>query len=137
MRIYVGVTDKDWFDQLQEMRPDEVNFWRPGGRSGFRALAQGEPFLFKLHSPNHFVVGGGFFVSFSPLPLSLAWDAFGEKNGVRDKQAFLRRILHYRNKSLTPGADPTIGCIILTQPFFFSRDEWIPIPANWPMNSMQ
>ncbi|MFI5387351.1 MAG: hypothetical protein ACHQ50_14675 [Fimbriimonadales bacterium] len=29
MRLSVGVTDKDWFDQIQELRPDEVNFWKP------------------------------------------------------------------------------------------------------------
>jgi putative restriction endonuclease len=27
-----------------------------------------------------------------------------------------------------------IGCIILTQPFFFSREAWIPAPSNWKSN---
>ena len=27
-------------------------------------------------------VGGGYFVRYSPLPCSLAWDAFGEKNST-------------------------------------------------------
>ncbi|MEX0680807.1 MAG: hypothetical protein WD097_05450 [Balneolales bacterium] len=36
--------------------------------------------MFKLHSPNNFITGGGFFVLHSLLPLTLAWDAFGEKN---------------------------------------------------------
>ena len=34
--------------------------------------------------PHNFVVGGGFFVRFSALPARLAWEAFGEKNGVAD-----------------------------------------------------
>jgi putative restriction endonuclease len=72
MKLYVGVTDKDWFDQLQEMRPDEVNLWKPGGTTAFRALSAGDPFLFKLHAPHNFVVDGGFFVSSSFLALSLA-----------------------------------------------------------------
>jgi len=42
---------------------DEVNFWQPGGRSRFRRLNPGEPFLFKLHAPYNFIVGGGFFVN--------------------------------------------------------------------------
>ena len=33
----------------------------------------GWPFLFKLHSPHNFVVGGGSFVRFTALPCFLAW----------------------------------------------------------------
>jgi len=36
-----------------------VNFWQPSGKQQFRALAPGELFLFKLHSPDNFIVGGG------------------------------------------------------------------------------
>jgi putative restriction endonuclease len=36
----------------------EVNFWAPGAAS-FKALQFGELFLFKLHAPLNFVVGGG------------------------------------------------------------------------------
>ncbi len=32
MKFWVGVTDRDWFDQLSRLQPDEVNFWQPGGR---------------------------------------------------------------------------------------------------------
>lgn len=83
MRFFVGVTDYDWFRFLAG-RPDidEVNFWQPSGSVGFRAIQPGEPFLFKLHSPRNYIVGGGFFAHWSPLPVSLAWEAFGEKNGA-------------------------------------------------------
>ena len=43
----------------------------PGG--GFRALSLGQPFPFKLHHPENAIVGGGFFATYSPLPVSLAW----------------------------------------------------------------
>lgn len=33
--------------------------------------------------------------------------------------------------------NPSIGCIILTEPFFFDREEWIPVPSNWSMNIVQ
>ena len=33
IKIYVGVTDLDWFEYLSARNPDEVNFWQPGGRS--------------------------------------------------------------------------------------------------------
>ncbi|MER9636883.1 hypothetical protein [Mesorhizobium sp. M0228] len=62
IKIYVGVTDLDWFEFLSRRQDvDEVNIWQPGGRSQFRALQPGELFLFKLHSPNNFIVGGGLF----------------------------------------------------------------------------
>ena len=78
----MGVTDKDWFESVSRMNADEVNFWQPSGSRQFRALQPGEPFLFKLHSPDNYIVGGGLFVRYSVLPVSLAWDAFGGKNGV-------------------------------------------------------
>ncbi|MGB2957803.1 MAG: HNH endonuclease, partial [Bacteroidota bacterium] len=67
MNCWVGVTDNDWFHFHAARRPDEVNFWRPGGGVGFRVLVEGEPFLFKLHSPENFIAGGGFFVSHTTL----------------------------------------------------------------------
>jgi putative restriction endonuclease len=78
MRFWVGVTDKSWFDQLQARMPDEVNFWQPTNRPVANFLEAGTPFLFKLHAPNNYIVGGGFFVRFSALPARLAWEAFGE-----------------------------------------------------------
>lgn len=79
MKIYVNLTDSDWFNFLVREQPDELNFWRPGGKQGFRALKPNELFLFKLHSPSNFIVGGGFFVRHVFLPLSLAWEAFKTK----------------------------------------------------------
>lgn len=62
MRIFVGVTDKDWFTLLaSRVNIEEVNFWRPSPKIPFKALDPGELFLFKLHSPDNFIVGGGFF----------------------------------------------------------------------------
>ena len=61
MRIFVAITDSDWFSYLSKLRPDEINFWEPSASSSFRALSPGEPLLFKLHSPNDYIVGGGFF----------------------------------------------------------------------------
>jgi len=60
MRFFVGVTECDWFRFLAS-RPgiDEVNFWQPSGGAEFKALQPAEPFLFKLHSPRNFIVGGG------------------------------------------------------------------------------
>jgi putative restriction endonuclease len=61
VNLYVGITDKGWYEQLKSQAADEVNFWSPSGAS-FCALQEGELFLFKLHSPDNYIVGGGFFV---------------------------------------------------------------------------
>ena len=93
--IFVGVTDSDWFHFLAAQQPDELNFWSPSPR-GFQSLEPGELFLFKLHAPQNFIVGGGVYSHSSILPLSLAWDAFGTKNGAATLAEMRERILHYR-----------------------------------------
>ncbi len=135
MKLWVGLTDKDWFNQLSRVRPDEVNFWQPSGSRIFRALRPGEPFLFKLHSPNNFIVGGGLFVRYSVLPTSLAWDAFLEKNGVNSLQELRTRVRRYRRDDQS--LDPEIGCNVLVEPFFLERTAWIPIPEGWSRNIVQ
>ena len=131
MKFWVGVTDNAWFNFLSKLKPDEVNFWQPGGNVSFGTLKPGESFLFKLHSPLNYIVGGGFFVRHSYLPLSLSWEAFERKNGAIDFESFRSRIIHFRGRS---EPDPMIGCIILTNPFFFPEKEWIPIPKDWAPN---
>jgi putative restriction endonuclease len=75
MKFWVGITDKDWFDFLSDLSPppDEVNFWQPSAVSTFQAIPAGGLFLFKLHSPLNYITGGGFFISYSSLPISIAW----------------------------------------------------------------
>lgn len=132
MKIWVGVTDSEWFEMLRARAPEELNFWQPSGQQAFRALQAGEIFLFKLHSPENYIVGGGFFVSYSALPASLAWDAFGLNNGVGTFDTLVKRIRKYRSKA--SGPDPVIGCNILNSPFFWEKNEWIPVPENWSKN---
>lgn len=138
MRFYVGVTDNEWYAYLAQLQPDEVNFWQPGGTMVFRAVDQYAPFLFKLHSPYNFIVGGGFFVRHSFLPLSIAWESFQQKNGAPDYLTFRTAIMKYRERSGRDGdGDPVIGCIILTDPFFLPKDQWIPVPHDWSPNIVQ
>ncbi|MCK4528454.1 HNH endonuclease [candidate division WOR-3 bacterium] len=134
MEIYVAVTDNNWYKYLADKANiDEVNFWQPSGKSRFHALNPGDLFLFKLHSPYNKIAGGGFFAHSSILPVSLAWDAFEEKNGASSYREMRKLIEKYR-KTGTTLEDYKIGCIILTDPFFFSEDEWIPQPENWRKN---
>ncbi len=137
MKFYIGVTDNNWFQYLSSIRPDEINFWQPGGSQSFSAIEPGAPFLFKLHSPQNYIVGGGFFVRHSFLPTTLAWDSFAEKNGTPDFPTFKAKIMKYRSKNGKTEIDPVIGCIILTSPFFFDEQDWIPVPADWSPNIVQ
>ncbi len=137
MKFYVGVTDRKWFEFLKRAQPDEVNFWRPSAKTGFRALEEGAPFLFKLHRPDDFIVGGGFFSGYSQVPLTMAWDAFGAKNGAASLPEFRTAICGYRSRAGAHAADPDIGCIILSNPFFFDEPDWIPAPPGWAPNIVQ
>ena len=131
MQFFVGVTDSAWHSFLAALKPDEVNFWRPGGSTTFKAVPEGSPFLFKLHSPLNYIVGGGFFIRYETLPVSIAWAAFQEKNGASSLEELAGMIGRHRRDS---AIDPTIGCVVLTDPFFFRQDDWIPIPRDWAPN---
>jgi len=131
MKIWVGVTDKEWFQDLAEQQPDEVNFWQPSGTRQFKVLQPGEPFLFKLHGPDNFIVGGAYFVRYSALPASLAWEAFQRKNGVKGLGELIARVRKYHQSD---SLDPVIGCNVLTSPFFLPRARWVPAPAGWSPN---
>jgi putative restriction endonuclease len=134
VRLAVAVTDRNWFDYLRA-KPSisEVNFWAPGA-APFRALQAGELFLFKLHSPTNFIVGGGVFAYANTLPCSLAWEAFQDGNGAGSLAEMRRRIIRYRRIDASIREDFSIGCRILTQPFFFDEHDWIPVPASWSPN---
>jgi putative restriction endonuclease len=137
MKLFVGVTDNDWYNYLAQQEPDEVNFWQPGGRQTFRALEPYGIFLFKLHAPYNFIAGGGFFVRYTRLPVSLAWEAFGTKNGRSNYPDFRQAIYRYRGTNTHAEPDPLIGCIILTQPFFWPQSDWIPASDYWKRGIQQ
>jgi putative restriction endonuclease len=136
MKLYAGVTDHDWFDYLRSLPAiDEVNFWQPSPNAQFQALSKGDLFLFKLHRGprthnRDLIAGGGVFASFSILPISLAWEAFEKRNGAASYVEMRERLVHYRRIPDNPHEDFQVGCIILTQPFFFDESTWFPAP-DW------
>ena len=108
MKIYVGVTDNEWFRFLAQritQSGDEVNFWLPSPEP--IKLQKGDLFLFKLHrrpetGGKDIVAGGGIFVSYLELPISLAWATFGEKNGCASYEEMRQKISRYRSKPDNP-----------------------------------
>jgi putative restriction endonuclease len=139
MSLYIYPTDHRWFTYLRRLTPlDEVNFWQPGGGSAFNRLAPGDLFLFRLKSPINRIAGGGFFTHGSVFPISAAWSAFGEKNGVGSYSEFFEYIAGYRRKAgLELHDDSPIGCIILQNPFFLPEEQWIDVPADFSLNLVQ
>ncbi|MEO7310215.1 MAG: HNH endonuclease [Chitinophagaceae bacterium] len=135
MKFYLGVTDNNWFNYLSKIYREDVNFWQPGGNVNFKVLTAGAPFLFKLRSPLNAIAGIGFFSSHTFLPISIAWDTFRERNGCETFNEFSRMILGYRNDKVN--INPTIGCIVLTNPIFFKREDWIETPSDWSKSIVQ
>ncbi|WP_338870300.1 HNH endonuclease [Spirosoma sp. SC4-14] len=134
MEYYLGTTDWRWYNYLTKQAPEDVNFWQPGGRSAFRVLNPGGAFLFKLKSPYNAIGGIGFFAAQSQIPLSTAWDTFQSRNGFDTLEEFRSVIQKYRRNS---ERNPTIGCIALTNPVFFEKEDWIPTPENWSPSIVQ
>lgn len=132
MRGYVAVTDPGWHERLcRTPGPKDANFWRPSART-FARLDVGTPFFFKLKAPHHTVAGFGYFAGFTILPDWLAWETFGEANGV-DTLAALRSRLSRIQEGARIEADPggRIGCCLIAESCFFPNDSWVRAPSDW------
>lgn len=63
VRFFVAVANKSLFDQLSALlRALRSNFFRTSGTTQFWARQPGGLFLFELHAPDNFIVGGGMFI---------------------------------------------------------------------------
>jgi putative restriction endonuclease len=123
----------------------EANFWQPSPH-GFKALAEGEPFLFKtkhprtypgLDMPGYSLVGGGFFEQYFEMPVSAAWAIWGRGNGVESEEELLARVREYRNSKNRPlETDPMLGCVILRNIYFAAPGQEVPQPPNWSPNNV-
>jgi putative restriction endonuclease len=128
----VAVTDFGWYDFLRQRPLEEVNFWTPSDRKRFQA-PELSPFLFKLKAPHRAIAGFGYFARWSSLPDWLAWDCFGVGNGCASRREFDLRLAQIRERIryVPTGPVPSIGCILVVQPTFFPRDQWVAQPSDW------
>jgi len=90
--------------------------------------------LFKLKSPLNAIGGIGFFSSHTFLPISVAWETFGNRNGCDTYLDLRRMIMTNRHKR---SDSPLIGCIVLTNPIFFDQQDWLEVPPDWSKNIVQ
>ncbi len=135
MKFYLGVTDNNWFNFLARQNREDVNFWQPGGNTNFKLLQSGAPFLFKLKFPTNAIGGIGFFSSHTFLPISIAWDVFNKGNGCNTLQELQKMIMPLRRDQ--SDTNPQIGCIVLTNPIFFKKEDWISTPDDWGKSIVQ
>lgn len=135
-RIYVGNTDHDWFDFLSGVSAlDEVNFWQPSPKN-FNAIGEGERFAFRLKSPRNKIGGFGTLAKSSALPIQLAWEAFGIKNGVPSLGALVSAIAKFRpGEHVTPST--FIVCRVLVEPVFLPQHLWFDVPPSWAGSIVQ
>ncbi len=136
MRGYVGNTDYDWYSYLRGFEPpiNEVNFWKPGSDTSFKALQPGEPFFFKLKKPHHAIAGFGYFAHFSSLPVSMAWQVYGAANGAATFGEMRSRLARIRGRfglDVDLKQDFWIGCILIHEPTFFAEADWIRVPDDY------
>lgn len=61
--------------------------------------------------------GRGFFIQWVQLPVAVAWEAMGEKNGAASLEERRARLERYREETCGPHGDD-IGCLLLSEPFF-------------------
>ena len=131
-KAYIGITDGSWFNTIKQHQCTEVNFWKPGAQ-GFAALNEGELFLFKMHAPERYITGCGFFQHFARFRISQVWDAYGVGNGAHSLQELRQRIGRYRQGG-AGNEDFIVGCILLTNIIFFPEQFYIPEPRGWSSN---
>ncbi|MGQ4269981.1 HNH endonuclease [Nocardiopsis changdeensis] len=142
MKAYVGVTDHSWAEFLaQRSHLKEINFWRPSSEQAFKRIDTGDLFLFKTRYPHNRIVGGAVFSRFARVPISRAWEAFGEGNGRKSPEELRDALNRYRVKNgkpaIRPGEDPLIGCIMLRDPVFFEEGTTFPAPPGFTKNQVQ
>jgi len=128
--LFIAHTHREWFDFLSRHatggRLDEVNFWFPKRQDPPKRLQTGEPVFFRLGAPERQIAGYGFFASFQRLPLDLAWDSFGIRNGAVDRSSFYRLLgrLTAEQRALP------LACMVLLDAHFWSDPRWI----TWDMS---
>lgn len=135
MRALIANTDIDWYRHFRAVgADDDINFWKPMGDAGFKALSFGQPLIFKAKKAfGNAIIGFGYFTQFHTASVKDAWNAFGPANGAPTLPDMLTRVRKYAERKGigTITERHTIGCIILSSSVFFAEEDWIQGPADW------
>ena len=125
--IAIAPTDQGWLETLtEELSPSEVNFWTPTPWN-LAKLNRGDRFYFLLKAPYRKIAGYGHFRYYGNMTARDAWNRFGKGNGVRNLAELVARATKYATQhsvTFVPSENPTIGCIVLEDPVFYSESEF-------------
>ena len=124
MRGYIGVTDRQWFNNLKSQYIlNEVNFWRKNTNS-FKSLELGQKFFFlvkndKYNKAEREVLGVATFIRYEVLTIEEAWGKYEIGNGVNTKEEFYVKMKKMYQTNIE---NSLIGCIILNNVEFFEKE---------------
>ncbi len=68
------------------------------------------------------------------MPVSIAWEVFGNRNGVSDFLSFRTSIERLRARS--GASDDRIGCVVLSDAVVLQPAEWVAAPNDWKRNTV-
>ena len=104
VKIYVGNTDNDWFDFLAgQSRPRRSELLAADYSELREQSARASAFAFPPEKSRNRIGGFGTLAQVSRLPIEMAWQTFGSKNGVGSLGALVSAIARYRkNEVVTP-----------------------------------
>lgn len=117
--------------------PTKSTSGNPAAKPGSRPSTPARPFY--SNSTAHTITSSAA-VSSSVIPSSQSlWlgTLLAKKNGTPDYPTLRTAIQKYRSKEGRIELDPIIGCIILSDPFFFPEQDWIDVSGFWPKNLTQ
>jgi putative restriction endonuclease len=124
----IAPTDLDWFERIRSGPIGSiVNFWTPTPWE-VRGFHEGDRLYFMLKSPIRKIGGYGTFVQYRDATAREAWQRYGVNNGVDSETELVAKICRFaqkRSKSYSPTANPTIGCIELTDVVALDDDRFI------------
>ena len=122
----IACTDLNWFDSLSKTTPNLINFWTPTPWN--TKIEKGDIFFFLLKSPIRKIGGYGIFSMYKNMSTKEAWSKYGRNNGVNNLFELDYMVKKYAKKNsanFESSSDSNIGCIILKNPIFLDKIEYI------------
>ena len=132
VRAYIAVTDPLWLRRLFEIGASEANFWQPSPAALHQEI--GTPWIFKVRRSN-FIGGFGLFSYYTVMPTSVAWETFGEANGVASSHEMLLRLAALRRAQVSN--DDPVGCVVLSELVVLPEELQLLAPADWKRNTVR
>ena len=138
MRLFVAVTDNDWFAlhaALDRVKKLTSGVLHPRQHSRLFNPVKSCCSSCTLLRTSSLVAASS--RDFSSSPSQFGFRTFREANGVSSLTEMRERIAYYRRSPIGPRENPTVGCIMLAEPFFWPRNQWIPCPRDFKLNTVQ